>query len=151
IYVLHRKGSPLFLFIYLKITELIYNSRVIFSESPFFSNNQLHIFTNMLILRISDYVKLLAISKGIIVMQQPELIIKTTSELTPLELLTIMQERTKVFVVEQRCAYQEIDEADFNAHHVYLTLDNNLLAYTRIIKDSDNAYIRFGRVLVPLA
>lgn len=105
----------------------------------------------MLILRISDYVKLLAISKGIIVMQQPELIIKTTSELTPLELLTIMQGRTKVFVVEQHCAYQEIDEADFNAHHVYLTLDNNLLAYTRIIKDSDNAYIRFGRVLVPLA
>lgn len=84
-------------------------------------------------------------------MQQPELIIKSTADLTPVELLTIMQERTKVFVVEQNCAYQEIDEADFNAHHVYLKLDNHLMAYTRIIQDSDNAYIRFGRVLVPLA
>lgn len=83
-------------------------------------------------------------------MQQPELIIKNTADLTPLELLTIMQERTKVFVVEQNCAYQEIDDADFNAKHVYLKSDNHLLAYTRIIADDDNNYMRFGRVLVPM-
>lgn len=83
-------------------------------------------------------------------MQQPELIIKNTADLTPSELLTIMQERTKVFVVEQNCAYQEIDDADFNAQHVYLKSDNHLLAYTRIIADDDTNYIRFGRVLVPM-
>ena len=35
--------------------------------------------------------------------------IKTTDELTTQELLTILQARTAVFVVEQKCPYQEVD------------------------------------------
>ena len=46
--------------------------------------------------------------------------IKRTDELTPQELLTILQARTAVFVVEQECPYQEVDEADRSALHLSL-------------------------------
>ncbi|WP_258088838.1 GNAT family N-acetyltransferase [Weissella fangxianensis] len=81
-------------------------------------------------------------------MAEVTLTIKNNNELTSSELITIMQARTKVFVVEQNCAYQEVDDADFNARHVCLTNDHDLVAYTRIISDDDPNYIRFGRVLV---
>lgn len=81
-------------------------------------------------------------------MSEVTLNIKDTSELAVSELITIMQARTKVFVVEQNCAYQEVDDADFNARHVYFTNHQELIAYTRIISDDNPNYIRFGRVLV---
>ncbi|MFR3686125.1 MAG: GNAT family N-acetyltransferase [Enterococcus sp.] len=72
--------------------------------------------------------------------------IKTTDELTPQELLTIMQARTAVFVVEQECPYQEVDEADRSAIHVWLEENGRLQAYTRILAEAET--IHFGRVLV---
>lgn len=72
--------------------------------------------------------------------------IKTTDELTPQELLTILQARTAVFVVEQECPYQEVDESDRQAVHVCLEDEGELKAYARIL-ESDDA-IHFGRVLV---
>lgn len=77
-----------------------------------------------------------------------ELKIKTTNELTNQELLMIMQERVKVFVVEQDCPYQEIDLQDNDATHVFLIDGAKLVAYTRIIEHSDGEHISFGRVLV---
>ena len=81
-------------------------------------------------------------------MSEVTLTIKNNNELNSSELITIMQARVKVFVVEQNCAYQEVDDEDFNARHVYLTNGHDLVAYTRIISDDDSNYIRFGRVLV---
>ena len=49
-----------------------------------------------------------------------ELVIKHFSQLTPDELLDIFKLRVSVFVVEQNCPYQEIDEADRQAYHIYL-------------------------------
>lgn len=72
--------------------------------------------------------------------------IKSTDELTPQELLTILQARTAVFVVEQACPYQEVDEADRHALHVCLEDDGKLKAYTRIL--AEDGVIHFGRVLV---
>lgn len=72
--------------------------------------------------------------------------IKTTDELTTQELLTILQARTAVFVVEQECPYQEVDEADRQAIHVWLEEAGKLKAYTRILEEADG--IHFGRVLV---
>lgn len=72
--------------------------------------------------------------------------IKSTDELTPQELLTILQARTAVFVVEQECPYQEVDEADRHALHVCLEENGDLKAYARILKAEDA--IHFGRVLV---
>ncbi|WEV47211.1 GNAT family N-acetyltransferase [Bifidobacterium sp. ESL0690] len=81
-------------------------------------------------------------------MSELDLTIKTTDELNPSELLEIFRERVKVFVVEQHCPYQEVDDKDFTATHVMLQRDGKLAAYTRIIKHDDGVHISFGRVLV---
>lgn len=75
--------------------------------------------------------------------------VKTISDLTAQEFCQIAQERIKVFVVEQNCSYQEIDELDEAAYHLLLKDDqNNLVGYTRIINKNAKP-ITFGRVLVP--
>lgn len=74
------------------------------------------------------------------------IIIKNTNELEPKELIEILKQRVAVFVVEQNCPYQEVDDDDLNDLHVCLIEDNVLKAYTRIIDKGD--YITFGRVLV---
>jgi len=74
------------------------------------------------------------------------IIVKSTNELSPKELIDILKARTAVFVVEQNCPYQEVDDDDYNDLHVCLIEDNNLKAYTRIIDKGD--HITFGRVLV---
>ena len=43
-------------------------------------------------------------------------IIKHFSELTTEELLEIYKLRVSVFVVEQKCPYQEVDDADRNSY-----------------------------------
>lgn len=75
--------------------------------------------------------------------------VKQTSGLTPKELVKIMQGRTKVFVVEQNCPYQEIDEKDEDALHIFFANSNEILAYTRIVLNDDQVHPSFGRVLVP--
>lgn len=75
-----------------------------------------------------------------------ELLIKPTTQLTNLELINIFIERTKVFVVEQNAAYQEVDESDKDAKHVFFKEEDDIVAYTRIINDEDA--VAFGRVLV---
>lgn len=79
-------------------------------------------------------------------MENIEILIKKTPELTPEELVQIMIERVKVFVVEQNCPYQEIDEEDFNAEHVILKKDNQIAAYARLLKTEED--FRIGRVIV---
>lgn len=60
-----------------------------------------------------------------------------------------MKERVKVFVLEQECPYQEVDDKDYNATHVYLTnKDNHIVAYTRIIESDVPNSFSFGRILV---
>ncbi|MCH5461829.1 GNAT family N-acetyltransferase [Lactobacillus sp. LC28-10] len=59
-----------------------------------------------------------------------------------------MKARVKVFVVEQECYYQEIDDQDDNAIHMILRVDGKLAAYTRIYRNPNRNYINFGRVLV---
>lgn len=73
-------------------------------------------------------------------------VVKETNELTTSELLAILKERVRVFVVEQDCAYQEVDDADDQAIHVILKNSDDIVAYARILKDNDQ--IKFGRVLV---
>ena len=62
-----------------------------------------------------------------------QLIIKHFNELTTQELFKIYQLRTSVFVVEQNCPYQEVDEADLVSYHVYLEENDEILAYARVI------------------
>lgn len=74
--------------------------------------------------------------------------LESTAELSVDRLLEIMAERTRVFVVEQNCPYQEVDQKDQTALHVYLTDHDKLVAYSRIIWHDDQVHISFGRVLV---
>lgn len=74
--------------------------------------------------------------------------IKNTNELSNLELLEVMKARVAVFVVEQNCPYQEVDDKDNDARHVMLKTDGHIAAYTRIIEHDDQIHISFGRVLV---
>lgn len=62
-----------------------------------------------------------------------ELICKHFSELTAPELYEIYRLRVSVFVVEQSCAYQEVDEADRTAWHVWLQDENGIAAYARVL------------------
>ena len=63
------------------------------------------------------------------------LLIKQFSELTTEELFAIYKLRVSVFVVEQKCAYQEVDEVDKAAYHIWLEDDNGIEAYLRLMPE----------------
>ena len=60
--------------------------------------------------------------------------IKHFSELTARELFEIYRLRVSVFVVEQSCPYQEVDELDTDAYHVWLEDENGIEAYARVLR-----------------
>ena len=47
-------------------------------------------------------------------------VIKKLDEMTAQEWCRLVEERIKVFVVEQDCAYQEVDQDDYHAAHLML-------------------------------
>lgn len=61
--------------------------------------------------------------------------IKSFEELTTTELYAILRLRSEVFIIEQNCAYQDLDNSDQKALHLMGTDDSGqLLAYTRIFE-----------------
>ena len=48
-----------------------------------------------------------------------ELIVKHFNELSTTELYDILKTRSEIFVVEQDCVYQDLDDKDQNAIHVF--------------------------------
>ena len=74
-----------------------------------------------------------------------EIIIRRFNELSVDELYRILKIRVDVFVVEQNCPYEELDNMDQEAIHLYLMEDNKIKAYLRIIDEDDHAKI--GRVI----
>ena len=74
---------------------------------------------------------------------------KSFKELSTDELYAILQLRSEVFVVEQNCVYQDIDQKDQKALHIMGYKEDQLVAYTRIFKPGDYfKYASIGRVLV---
>jgi ElaA protein len=60
--------------------------------------------------------------------------IKSFDALTPNELYQILTLRSEVFVVEQECIYQDLDNLDQQAMHLLGVDDsNNLVSYARIL------------------
>ncbi|KKK32921.1 hypothetical protein WN59_12800 [Salinicoccus sediminis] len=53
--------------------------------------------------------------------------------------------RVAVFIVEQECAYQEIDGKDESSLHLYKTDASEITAYLRIIREEP---VSIGRVIV---
>lgn len=58
--------------------------------------------------------------------------IKRFDELTSAELYEILKLRNAVFIVEQNCAYQDIDGLDETAYHMWLEDENGIAAYVRL-------------------
>lgn len=77
-----------------------------------------------------------------------ELYVKKFSELTLDELYEILKVRTEVFVVEQKCPYQEVDGIDQDSYHVFLKDDERIVAYLRAFyRDKEAKVVQIGRVL----
>lgn len=79
--------------------------------------------------------------------------IKGFDELSPVDIYYILQARSQVFVVEQHCVYQDIDELDFDCLHLVAHFNKTLIGYCRIIPptvggNGTNPNPRIGRVLV---
>ncbi|MDY4761120.1 GNAT family N-acetyltransferase [Streptococcus thoraltensis] len=73
--------------------------------------------------------------------------LKSFEQLNTQELFQIYKTRVDIFVVEQTCAYSEIDEQDKIALHLFQMDDlGQIKAYCRLIPDQN--IIKLGRVLV---
>jgi ElaA protein len=74
---------------------------------------------------------------------------KSFAALNPYELYAYMQLRSEVFVVEQNCVYQDLDDRDQLSLHVFVQHDDELVACARIVP-AGLAYpeISIGRVIV---
>ena len=67
---------------------------------------------------------------------------------TALELYQIIKARESVFVVEQNCPYQETDDLDPYAWHLYALVNGELAAYARVIEPGiKNGQPSIGRVM----
>ncbi len=77
-----------------------------------------------------------------------ELKVKAFSELSVDELYEILKLRVGVFVVEQKCAYQDIDDVDKEAYHVFYVDDGEIVAYARVLpKGTAFENVGIGRVI----
>lgn len=74
---------------------------------------------------------------------------KPFEKLSATELYAIIRLRNEVFVVEQQCVFQDADNKDQNSTHLMGWLNNELVAYTRIVPMglAYPDYISIGRVV----
>ena len=77
-----------------------------------------------------------------------ETTVKKFDELTTAELYEISRVRAEVFVVEQNCAYQDLDGVDLDAYHVFLQEKGKIVAYLRVVdKGKRLDEVSIGRVI----
>lgn len=75
--------------------------------------------------------------------------VKPFNKLSLDELYAILQLRSEVFVVEQDCIYQDVDDKDQKALHIIGYKNAKIVAYTRIFKPGDYFDLSsIGRVVV---
>ena len=75
--------------------------------------------------------------------------VKSFEELSKLELYKILRLRAEVFIVEQDCVYQDVDDKDQKALHVILKKSEEIIGYTRLFWPGD--YFKeasIGRVVI---
>ncbi|PCS00958.1 GNAT family N-acetyltransferase [Lactococcus fujiensis] len=80
---------------------------------------------------------------------------KKFAELSPLELYKLLQLRQEVFILEQECFYQDLDDKDQAAEHLWLENEaGQILAECRLIAKgvTFNDAVSIGRVITaPIA
>ena len=77
------------------------------------------------------------------------IIFKKFDQLSVYELYDLLQLRTEVFIVEQNCVFQDLDDKDHKAHHFLIYKGKKLVAYSRIFPEKikyNEAFI--GRVII---
>ncbi len=74
---------------------------------------------------------------------------KHFTELTLTELYNILQLRAEIFVVEQDCVFNDLDNLDQEATHLFTKKDNEIIAYARLLKPGTRfPDYSIGRVVV---
>lgn len=79
-------------------------------------------------------------------------VIKSFQELNSMELYQILKLRNQVFIVEQNCVYQDIDNKDLESYHLMCIVNGDIAGYTRLIPPGvsyDDASI--GRIVIGLS
>lgn len=71
---------------------------------------------------------------------------KFFDELTTKELYEILKSRAEIFVVEQNCVYQDLDDRDYQSLHVFFEEDDTVTAYLRAFMKGEGQ-VQMGRVL----
>lgn len=78
-----------------------------------------------------------------------EFTLKAFSELNIDELYEILSLRSEIFVVEQNCAYQDLDYKDQESMHLFATKQGKIVSYVRILeKGVSYEEMSIGRVVV---
>ena len=73
---------------------------------------------------------------------------KSFQQLTTDELYELLRVRSEVFVVEQNCVYQDLDGDDQDAIHLWLMLDDKIVALARVCPAGTHmTEISIGRVI----
>ncbi|MDX1285335.1 MAG: hypothetical protein R3182_09990, partial [Draconibacterium sp.] len=76
-------------------------------------------------------------------------IFKHFTELSLEELYDILKLRAEIFVVEQDCVYNDLDELDKDAIHQFLRKDGEIVAYSRLLRPGTRfPDYSIGRVVV---
>jgi ElaA protein len=74
---------------------------------------------------------------------------KHFNDLTNYELYEILQLRSEIFVVEQNCVYNDLDGLDNEAIHLFLRLNGEIIAYSRLLRPGTRfPDCSIGRVVV---
>lgn len=75
--------------------------------------------------------------------------VKRFDDLTTRELYSIIKTRIDVFVVEQECPYEEADNKDQDAAHLYMEDGGRIISYARLVPAGISyPQASIGRVLV---
>lgn len=76
-------------------------------------------------------------------------IFKTFQELSVNELYDLLKLRTEIFVVEQNCVYNDLDDFDKEAVHVFYVENGEIIAAARLLQPGTRfADFSIGRVVV---
>ena len=77
-----------------------------------------------------------------------ELKSKYFNELSTIELYEILKARSQIFVVEQKCIYQDLDDIDYKSLHIFYEKEKKVMAYLRVFsKEKNFDVVQMGRVL----
>lgn len=74
--------------------------------------------------------------------------VKTFDRLTVHELYALLRTRSEVFIVEQDCVYQDVDDNDQTAIHLWMTCGEKIVAMCRVCPGGTKMeHVSFGRVV----